>query len=209
MSAKEELPNKLLVEGNDDKHVVFALRDKFDVAKNFTVVDCKGIERLIEGIPARLKASDADRLGIIVDADVEIINRWTSIKNILTAKGFDVPVDLPKHGLIVINGQGFKVGVWIMPNNTTGGMLEDFISFLVPKGDQLFTVASETLQLIEQKKLNKFTTGHRSKALIHTWLAWQEEPGTPLGLSITKKYLTTDDDTCKRFIDWMNTLFNS
>jgi hypothetical protein len=44
--------------------------------------------------------------------------------------------------------------------------------------------------------------------LIHSWLAVQETPGTPMGLAITKRYLNTDDENCQVFIDWLKRLFN-
>ena len=62
--------------------------------------------------------------------------------------------------------------------------------------------------LIEEEKLNQYKEIHKSKARIHTWLAWQENPGTPMGLAITKKYLSTDPVICEDFIKWMNKLFN-
>ena len=40
-------------------------------------------------------------------------------------------------------------------------------------------------------------------------LAWQEVPGTPMGLSVTKKYLSIEDNNCKLFINWINELFNN
>ncbi|WP_367881111.1 DUF3226 domain-containing protein [uncultured Duncaniella sp.] len=49
---------------------------------------------------------------------------------------------------------------------------------------------------------------HREKARIHSWLAWQEIPGTPMGLAITKKYLSTEPPVCQAFIQWLNSLFN-
>ncbi len=100
-----------------------------------------------------------------------------------------------------------KVGVWIMPNNNTNGMLEDFISFLVPENDQLMPIAESTLMEIEKCKLNKYSDIHKSKAKIHTWLAWQEEPGKPMGQSITKKYLTIENECCELFIEWIRKLF--
>ena len=50
---------------------------------------------------------------------------------------------------------------------------------------------------------------HKAKARIHTFLAWQEDPGTPMGLAITKKYLQADSDSCLPFIEWLNNLFNA
>jgi hypothetical protein len=94
-----------------------------------------------------------------------------------------------------------------MPDNNTKGMLEDFISFLVPKGDSLLPVVDNALNDLEERKLNKYSVIHKSKARIHTWLAWQENPGTPMGLSITKRYLSADSDTCRQFVAWLTELF--
>ena len=94
-----------------------------------------------------------------------------------------------------------------MPDNRQNGMLEDFISFLIPHDDRLLPVVDSIIEKIEADKINKYKMIHHSKASVHTWLAWQEEPGTPLGAAITKRYLTTEEVTCKRLIDWMNNLF--
>lgn len=42
-----------------------------------------------------------------------------------------------------------------MPDNNTNGMLEDFISFLIPKKDRLLEVAQSTLKDIEVKDYKK------------------------------------------------------
>lgn len=204
--AKEKYKSKLLVEGKDDQHVIWALCQKFGIAENFDVVDCDGIDNLIQAIPIRLKQADIAAIGIIVDADVELSGRWESIKTILTKAGFNCPVALPEKGLLINNGQ-IRIGLWIMPNNSTDGMIEDFISFLVPEDDQLLKVAAETLHKIEDSQLNKYNTRHKSKALIHSWLSWQDTPGTPMGLAITKNYLAVDRNECSNLIDWITLLF--
>lgn len=142
-----------------------------------------------------------------MDADDKPGERWTKLSNVLTKSGFVIPDDLPEEGLIVSNGKQ-KAGIWIMPNNKLNGMLEDFISFLIPPDDQLYPIAQSTLGEIEAKGLSNYKPFHKAKATIHTWLAWQEDPGTPLGMSITKKYLTTDEVTCKKFTDWLKELFS-
>jgi hypothetical protein len=47
-----------------------------------------------------------------------------------------------------------------------------------------------------------------AKALIHTWLAWQKEPGQPMGQAITAKALQSDTAIAAKFVDWLNQLFN-
>lgn len=207
MRIKEKFSQKLLVEGNDDQHVIWALCGKYAIAETFDVIDCEGITNLNEQIPIRFKQADITTIGIIIDADTNLKNRWSSLKSILEVQGFILPNEIPLDGSIARNNN-VKVGVWIMPNNNLNGMLEDFISFLVPKEDKLLPIVTSTLNSIETENLNLYSLTHKSKAIIHTWLSWQADPGTPMGLSITKKYLNTDEETCTKLINWLNQLFN-
>lgn len=206
-NAREKFNKKLLVEGNDDQHVVWSLCEKFKVEENFDVIDCKGISNLLSQISVRLKQSELKALGLIIDADVNLMDRWRKIHAMLSSIGFNCPDVLPPDGLI-LQKEDVKVGVWIMPNNNLNGMLEDFVSFLIPPDDELTIVADKTLNSIEEQKLNRYQAIHKSKAHIHSWLAWQDDPGTPMGLAITKRYLTTDNDTCSSFIKWLTNTFN-
>jgi|SRR5690625_3188968 len=209
MKIKEKYPRqKLLVEGNDDQHVIWALCEKYKITENFDVIDSRGYDELIKEIPLRFKTSDLKTLGIIVDADENVQQRWEALRDRLRNVGFSVPDEIPSSGLLLSDdGIKRKVGVWIMPDNKTNGILENFISFLVPSDDRLFPFAQSSIENIESAKFNRYKPKDRQKALIHTWLAWQEDPGTPLGLSITKRYLTTDEDICQTFIEWLQTLF--
>jgi hypothetical protein len=129
MKMEERFNKKLLVEGNDDQHVMWALCEKYQILETFDIIDCEGIDKLYENIPVRFKGSEINTIGIIIDADTDISVRWNSIKTKLHEIGFSVPTEFPPTGLIIENDT-HKVGVWIMPNNNSNGMLEDFISFL-------------------------------------------------------------------------------
>lgn len=206
----------LLVEGNDDFHVVHSICKKFSIdvrnlenpkGGNFSVIDCKGIDELFEQIPIRFKSSQTIlKIAVIIDADSNIKSRWQTLENIFSDIGFEVPKNLPKDGLVLSNGNR-TIGVWIMPNNNLNGMLEDFITFLVPKDDDILPIIENTLNDIEKQRINKYQVIHRSKAKIHSWLSLQEEPGTPLGQGITKRYLTIDEENCSLFVKWLNDLF--
>lgn len=203
----------LLVEGNDDYHLICALCKKFDITESFRVLDCKGIDELLEGLPVRLKGSgETKTIGIVMDADVNIQSRWEQVRTILINTGFynDIPKYCPSRGAIVPpnDPDAIKVGIWIMPDNNSNGMLEDFATFLIPEQDNLLPIVDAVLADIEKKGINKYRLCHHAKARIHTWLAWQEDAGTPMGLAITKKYLVTTPHVCQDFIDWLNILFN-
>lgn len=205
MASKENSYQKLLVEGNDDIHVISALCQKFRLPKNFEIIDCKGIEKLLRQIPVRLKESDIKTLGIIIDADNDLNGRWNSIQTLFQKAGIEISI-LPENGFVSIF-EDIKIGIWVMPNNQLDGMLEDFSTFLVPENDLLLPIAKEVIARIESEGLQAYDLIHRSKALMATWLAWQKDPGTPMGLAITKHYLSVEPEICKSFIDWLKRLY--
>ena len=208
MNDEKQFPQKLLVEGNDDLHVVFSLCVRFKVPETFNIVDSKSIEKLLESVSVRVKEPDITTIGFVLDADRDINARWQQIRNKLVQQEIQIPASLPADGL-VFQAESKRIGIWIMPNNETTGMLEDFAAFLIPEGDLLKARAETTLNEIEGEGINGYQTPlHRSKALIHTWLAWQEDPGTPMGLAITKKYLDANSEHAQRFVNWLNRLFN-
>jgi len=94
-----------------------------------------------------------------------------------------------------------------MPNNRLPGMLEDFVRMLIPGGDALVPEAEGALSIIEGKRLRRYAPQYRPKAFIHTWLAWQEEPGKPMGLAITKKDLNPGSPQADVFVAWLRRLF--
>ena len=209
----DNMTQTLFVEGNDDLHLICNICKVFDVAKTFNIEDGKGVSKLLEGLPVRLKGSgETKTIGVVVDADVSIKSRWQQIRHILVKSNLyaNIPEECPSDGLILlpINPDDIKIGIWIMPDNNSSGMLEDFAAFLIPDQDRLLPEVDKILSDIESKGLNGYKPIHHSKARIHTWLAWQEEPGTPMGLAITKKYLTVTPHICQAFVDWLNKLFN-
>jgi hypothetical protein len=205
---------QLLVEGNDDFHVVHALFQKYNVpvrnlenptGGSFSVKDCMGIDKLIEQIPVQLK--NLQKLGLIIDADSDIDKRWQSLKDILKNNGYTLP-EFPNVDGTIIKQHDKVIGIWLMPNNNHNGMIEDFMRFLIPNNDKLLDKAEKVLSEIEKGEINNYNLIHKSKALIHTWLAWQEAPGTPLGKAITARYLATENSAISdRFINWVSQLF--
>lgn len=197
----------LLVEGRDDQHVIWALCERFNLPENFEVKPTDGVEKLFRRLPVELKGADVTTIGIIIDADEDINDRWATVQRIFQERLPDFPA-LPNPDGTVFEQNNLKVGVWLMPDNQANGMLETFIDFLIPPHDVLRTFVAAHLAEVEKEGLNGYRLIHRDKAFIHAWLALQEDPGTPLGLSITKKYLTTDAEQCQKLINWLHALFD-
>jgi hypothetical protein len=199
----------LLVEGRDEIHVCQHLLRAYAIPECCTLEKQEGVNELLVALPIYLENTVYQRVGMIVDADESIARRWQSVRNTLISLGYlQVPAEPDPDGTIVTApDEGRPVaGVWIMPDNQASGMLEDFIRFLVPGGDPLLQHAVSCVEGIPAV-FRRFPEVRRSKAVIHTWLAWQEEPGAPLGLSITKKYLDAGREHGQRFAAWYRRLF--
>ena len=212
MKIKESHTYKLLVEGNDDQHVVWALCEKHNVPESFDVIDCESVENVLKAFEVRLKISDNNqRIGIVVDADVNLKSRWDSIVSILKKTGkYDIAtIELPQDGLILepTDTTYPKVGIWLMPDNNQNGMLEDFMTALATPDDVLMKKSEEVLTELEKEGIQKYKAVHRSKAKIHTYLAWQDTPGRPMGQAITANILNADSELAVKFANWLKELF--
>ncbi len=210
MAPKSDKYAHLLVEGPDDQHVVWALCTRYNVPETFDVIvpSDGGIDAVRRDIPVRLKESGLTALGILVDADENLQSRWESLRNLLENNEYQIPVTLPLDGLIVAPPDRPRIGLWLMPDNQEPGMLENFVAQLIPAEDPLKPIAEQALDDIETQRLNRYNPVHRPKALIHTWLAWQNPPGRPIGQSITNHVLRHNQPLANRFVTWMQNLFN-
>jgi len=207
------MPNAyLLVEGKNDQHVIWALCQQHQLPETFSVEiprSREGIEGLLDVLPVRLSARGLKALGVVVDADQDLLARWQALKDRLTARGHvDIPATPPASGWVSSQPELPRVGVWLMPDNQLPGMLEDFVRYLIPPDDALRPKAEAVLLEIEQAGLNRYKPVHRPKALIHSWLAWQENPGMPMGQAITAQVLHHNSPTANSFISWLKRLFD-
>lgn len=193
----------LLVEGLDDQHVLWALFQAHSIPQTFKVEKSDGVEQLLESVPVRLKASNLERFAIILDADENIQLRWEQLRTRLLASGCaSVPEEPQEGGTVVQIEEGARVGIWIMPDNKVSGILENFLSFLIPKEDQLLPLVDRFLTEIPVGE-RRYPAHRLPKVRIHTWLALQEEPGKPLGQAITAKYLDARQPIVFPFLEWI------
>ncbi|WP_428264116.1 DUF3226 domain-containing protein [Haliangium sp.] len=198
----------LLVEGRDDREVIFQFCNEhgIDNRAHFDVHDAGSDDKVRKGLAARIK-TDLDTIGVIVDADDDAAARWESLRGVLLPDyGDAVPASPDPAGTIIpSSGRWPRVGIWIMPDNSGGqGMLEDFLLSLIPPEDALLPHAREAVEALPDRR---FPDVKRPKAEIHTWLAWQGEPGTPLGLALKRRYLLADSGPARSLRDWLVRLF--
>ncbi|QTA93527.1 DUF3226 domain-containing protein [Desulfonema magnum] len=206
----------LLVEGIDDKKVIEKLLKKRKIAfEDFEIKNCEGMNKLLNLLPTTIKTGTYEVVGIIVDSDDVLAERWQTLKNNLDKSGYEnIPTNPNPKGIILSDEEEElpKIGIWLMPNNQVKGTIEDFVRFLVPDNDDLLPIAKKKVDALISTGKNRFTETQKSKAIIHTWLAWQERPGTQLGNAITYRFVKTqeyivDDGKASDFVKWLKKLF--
>ena len=199
----------LLVEGRDDEHVLKHICGNRGIPHLDEVVPHDGDKDLLESIPTRLRfAEEGDVVGVIIDADTDLGARWQAIRDRLVKAGYrDVPSEPDPNGTIFEPSSGSllpKTGVWIMPDNRTPGILEDFLRFLVPQPSAVLDHAIASVDSLPEKR---FKDKDRPKAVIHTWLAWQKKPGRPYGTAITARFLDPGVPQADALASWLRRLF--
>lgn len=200
--------NVLLVEGLNDEHMFYSLLQYHSVPQRFKIEKKGGINKLLDMLDVELDRSGLNRLGIVVDANADLATRWRSLRNRLTELGYNsVPSNPLAEGTVVEQDGRPVVGIWLMPDNTNPGMLEDFVRLLLRDGDVLWPIAEDTLQKITVVE-RRFRESYKSKAVLYTWLAWQEEPGKPIGQAITANYLDANAIPAQQLIRWLRKLFD-
>jgi len=204
------MSNILLVEGTNDYHVIGALcRVHGPSIELFKTEDCKGDGKALKRLNGLVAGSEKPLvIGLMLDADrPDVAGRWQSIQHKLREQPYQLPAQPVTTGTIISSTEmGYpRLGFWLMPNNQDAGMLEDFIKEMIPPN-----CVSIVEQSLEQAQLNAcftYKAVHQAKAIVHTYLAWQDEPGQPIGQAITAQALQPNTDTAIQFSAWLNNLF--
>lgn len=204
----------LLVEGPDDRHVFDHLLTHHGLSGQFELEQSDGADAVLTSLRTRLKFKSLQRLGIVLDTDPTdehpdaVAHLWLRVRNSLDRAGYMNTPEAPlPDGTIISESEKPIVGVWLMPDNVIPGMLEDFCRFLIADSDPLWVRALQTVEAIPEEE-RRFSVRHVAKANIHTWLAWQEEPGKPIGQAITKKYLDAGAPHALKLITGLRALFD-
>lgn len=221
----------LLVEGGDDRDFFMAvlkhsgLTDVNIESKTPRQTDASikrdGVDNLLNAFKlqlGRLKEEDGiERLGVVVDADHATGDpscdfgfgiRQNQVADILAALGWHPALTALSKGALFHHPDGLPdVGLWVMPDHGSDGMLEDFVTTLVTGAVQreLLTHAQHTVNHLVTKLFDQKL--HTTKANIGTWRAWQKPPGAPLGKLIAAGTLDLTLSPAVEFIDWLKATF--
>jgi len=169
------------------------------------IYNAEGVEHALEGIAVSVRTYL--RVGIVLDADLVPMDRWSAVRNRLSSSGLQLPGSPDPDGTIIVQQQK-HVGIWLMPDNRNPGKLEDFLTVLIPNGNRSWPWAEQATSKAKSEYDAEFSDLNIIKAKIHTWLAWQGEPGQPFGTAITAATFAHDAVLATKFVNWMKRLFS-
>lgn len=213
----------LLVEGNDDQDFFKAHCELIGITsvevippKTLDISTGDGWSNLVKNLPillSQIKAGDVDRLGIVLDADYQPDNnggfqkRFQLVTDELKKIGYSIPCKPTQNkGDIFQHPDGLPaVGLWIMPDHKSDGMLEGFIENLLSDATQLRLIkhVESSIDTLPNTLFNKSL--HLTKAKIFTWRAWQKRPGVSLSKALQDGIL--DRSKSVDFESWLKQVF--
>ena len=214
---KDEARKVLIVEGKNDCHGIYQIASQHGLQDLFGIWAGDSDDKALKRFSGLLVSTDAKPavMGLVLDCDTRLSGaapasqrRWDQVRARLEGSGYDIPITPSAEGTILAASEGRpRIGVWLMPSNAEPGMFEDFLLTLVPQ--RASTFARRVVQLARAKQCTSYKDAHFSKAVVHTYLAWQDEPGQPIGIAVKCGAFDSKGDAAHAFVKWLETLFKS
>ena len=208
-------PRKLLVEGGTDRSAIACLMEANGVSwpdppDSPVFIDaCGSVDEILRPgvIEGELRVPGLEALGVVVDADGDAVARWNQLATCCGNEFEELPNRIPAEGLQVVHSGDVRFGVWIMPDNRFTGMLEDWLVRLIPARSRPLYELARNCVAESKRQSAPFRDVHRTKAEIHTWLAWQDPPGLRLHEAVNPAVLDPTGPESRPFVNWFRSLF--
>ena len=197
----------LLVEGPSDKQVVRGLRKRFrgkHSIPEFEIKEARSVDSLLSVIEAEIDVPGRMALGVLVDANDAVAERWNAVTERIRRARPDMRLGNPVTDGTIIRGSP-DVGIWLWPDNESQGELEDFVGRMIPTNDPVWSLSRQYIGGIP-KEYRKFTAKKTMRAKVYAWLATRETPGF-MGSAVGEGDLEVDGPLVTRFVDWLRNLF--
>lgn len=217
--------NVLLVEGESDRSFFEIVCRQIGLENSVTVAPPKQLlgkfnskEGVFNHLPILLRQFEdgsCERLAVILDADYPPNGNFGAtrdrVNEIVAEYGYITPpLALPgtNTGLVYRSKEGFNdFGLWVMPDNSSNGMLEDWLKSCVSTAElPLMNAAIAAVSGLAQPV--KFNPIHASKAEVATWLAWQKRPGHGMYQAAEERLLDCSHLKYVAFVNWLKHIFS-
>ena len=207
MTAVQQPPKLLLVEGTDDERFVKTLLERHSIAGSFETANKLGYRNLQPSIYPEAMVAGRTALGIVADANEDPSGRWQSISDQLKRAGFSPPEDSRCAGIVLCKTQPapLRAGVWLMPDNNGPGELEDLLAGMIRDDDPAWPRAREYVEGIPRDR-RAFKPSKLTRACLYAWLATREEP-RHIGLATKAGDFDHKTAEAVRFVNWLRRLF--
>lgn len=224
VNSRSESERLLLVEGINDCHAIFQLVWLvYRADPIFGIHECGSDDKALDSLASRIVSTRPRQkvLGLILDADIEGLRPDQVVQSRLDQLAarvgayYPLPAVFPEDGLILDPladrpeaDRLPKLGVWLMPNNKAYGMFEDLL--MTSLSDMAATYTATVVKKSKADGVATFRDVHLSKAVIRTYLAWQDPPDVQyLGLAIKRGTFENIGVQCKQFVQWLERLYGS
>ena len=201
-------PRLLLVEGSDDKKVIETLTKAGGLDLDFEIREQQGFSGVINVVRTIWQSYGLQAIGIIVDADENLTSQWGILSESL--RTHPVMRELPDEseaGGTVFPGIP-RLGIWVMPDNSNSGELEDFIYRMIPQPDKIWPRSEKYIDDIidDIPEVDRPFPEHKSlKAKVHAWMATRSRP-RPMWSGISESDLVLEENSTA-FLNWLRRLF--
>lgn len=199
-------PDRLLVEGIEDYHVLTKLLKARDIAHSIHIDNKEGFNNLLKSVYGEVNAPGRSKLGILVDANDNPSERWQVLRAALVDAGCRVPADNPPDGAPFRGPAEQRVGVWLLPDNTSPGELEDVVAAMIPPTDPIWPRARDYVDRIPPSH-RPFRPTKLLRAQVHAWLATRSRP-RPMGVAIAQNDLRTAVPEATALVNWLTRMFD-
>ena len=225
MSTFQNASRVLFVEGQDEKHVILHLcevLDSFDVKRKpnnlygvvkresdpefFVTEFAGGVNHLIISAADLINVSGRQVIGFVMDANGDLATRWGDLQSRLAQRGHVLPPSPDPAGTVIPEqANSPRIGFWLMPDNQTGGELENFMLSMLKIDDPVWPLSSCYIDSITNEN-RPFAPDKIMKAKFYAWLASRKEPQR-MGAAIGEHALNVNTRECKTFVGWLTALF--
>ena len=195
----------LLVEGENDKHVILQMCIRIPGMPEFCIIAKGDVETVLDSIANELRVDGRKAVGIVVDANDKVTKRWRAVTKRLRAVGIDAPEQPERDGFCIEGTRLPRVGIWLMPDNESMGELEDFVCSMLPDDDPVWPRSKSYIDGIPEVD-RKFTAKKALRARVHAWLATRSRPRL-MGVAVHDGDLQINGELATRFSDWLRLVF--
>lgn len=212
----------LYVEGANDKWVTISLRNQYGHDEDVKIEELENCDLALQAFTTKAASpSETKKLGLIIDADINIKARYQDIIKELR-KSLNIEISeqelATEYGFVKeirnFSEDDLKIGIWIMPNNISNGRLEDFLFEKIDAKNELFMQVDSALKTLEANASGNtplvskmYKPIHRDKAKLHTYIAWSKHPDVSMGIAVKASLFEKVSETEDKFRAWLEKLF--